>query len=131
MSNSLFLIGIIYGILVVTLPIIIFLWVKITIKALKMTSNEAKRLSLFFPACFVPIFLFFIMILNIGGWFNLYYVLLTANLALIPTFGGAVFYLQHLVDPRLKRDYGFTYEYFNRNAHGLRKSLDQFEEYKK
>ncbi|MHB1708666.1 MAG: hypothetical protein ACYCT2_04230 [Thermoplasmataceae archaeon] len=96
-----------------------------------MTSNEARRLSLFFPACFVPIFLFQIIILEIGSWLNLYYVLQMADWAIVLTVGGAAFYLQHLVNPRLKRDYGFTYEFFKKSGHGLWKSLDQFEEYKK
>jgi hypothetical protein len=131
MSNSLFLFGIVSEILAVALPIIIFLGIETTIKSLKMPTNEARKLSLFFPACFVPIFLFLIIILDLGSWFNLYYVLAMADWAIVLTGGGAAFYLQHLVNPRLKRDYGFTYEFFRKSGHGFWKSLDQFEEYKK
>lgn len=117
--------------LVIAIPILILLNMKMMKKSLKMTSSETKMFSLFHLASFVPIFLFLIIILDLGSWLNPYYVLLMAALAMVLSGGGAAFYLQHLVNPRLKRDYGFTYEYLNRNGHGLWKSLDQFEEYKK
>ena len=131
MSNIIFLYEISSEILVAALPVLIFLWVKWTIKSLKITSNEAKRLSLYFPVSFFPVFLFLIIILDLGGLLNLEYVLVMADATTPFIWGGAAFYLQHLVNPRLKRDYGFTYEYFKRNGHGIWKSLDQFEEYKK
>ena len=120
-----------FAILVILLPLLLFFSVKREIKSLKMTREEVRRLLLFFPVAFVPILLLMILILYLSSLLNLYYALIMVviDMGIIVFPASMSYYLAHVVDPRLKRDYGITLEYIRRQ--GYRKTLDQFEEYRK
>lgn len=120
-----------FAILVILLPLLLFFSIKREIRSLKMTRKEVRKLLLFFLFAFVPIFLIMILILYLSSLLNLYYALIMVviDMGIIVFPAGMSFYLAHVVDPRLKRDYGITLEYIRRQ--GLWKSLDQFEGYRK
>ena len=120
-----------FAILVILLPLLLFFSVKKEIKSLKMTREEVRRLLLFFPVAFVPILLLMILILYLSSLLNLYYALIMVviDMGIIVFPASMSYYLAHVVDPRLKRDYGITLEYIRRQ--GYRKTLDQFEEYRR
>jgi hypothetical protein len=122
--------GVIFAVLDILFPLLIYLLAEKDIKSLKMTVGEVKRMALFFLVSFVLLYVFIIIILGLSSILNLYNLLImvTLDFAII-LYAGLAVYLPHVVDPRLKRDYEITTHYIRRQ--GLWKSLDEFEEYKK
>ncbi len=114
----------------VLLTFFIFIYVKVGIKSLKMTANEARKMWLFFSISFVPLYVFLIILLYLLLALNLTDALMMSAVALtVLVFAGIGLYLPHVVDPRLKREYGITLEYIRKR--GIWDSLKKFEEYKK
>jgi len=121
---------IVWSITTVLLALFIFIYVKVGIKSLKMTANEARKMWLFFSISFVLIYAFLISLLYLLLALGLTDALMMSTVALtVLVFAGIGLYLPHVVDPRLKREYGITLEYIRKR--GIWDSLKKFEEYKK
>jgi len=121
---------IVWSITTILLTLFIFIYVKVGIKSLKMTANEARKMWLFFSISFVPIYAFLIILLYLLLALNLTDALMMSAVALtVLVFAGIGLYLPHVVDPRLKREYGITLEYIRKR--GIWDSLKKFEKYKK
>ncbi|QRF75501.1 hypothetical protein Thermo_01003 [Thermoplasmatales archaeon] len=121
---------IVWSITTILLALFIFIYVRVDIKSLKMTANEARKMWLFFSISFVPIYAFLISLLYLLLALRPTDALMMSAVALtVLVFAGIGLYLPHVVDPRLKREYGTTLEYIRKR--GIWDSLKKFEEYKK
>lgn len=121
---------IIIGILLVLLLLVLFFKIERGMKALKMTREEVERVSMFYLIIFIPVYAFIFIEAYINSALSLRNALIISLasmfMVLIIT---RFYYLPHVVDPRLKRDYGITMEYIRR--HGAWDSPEKFEEYRK
>ena len=116
---------IIIAILLILLLLVLFFMIEKGMRALKMTREEVKRVSMIYLIIFMPVYAFLLVEAYINsalGLRNSLIISLTSMfMALIIT---RFYYLPHVVDPRLKRDYGITLEYFQR--YGSKNSLEKY-----
>ena len=88
-------------------------------RALKMTMEEVKRVSRFYLIIFIPLYVFLITDIYINSALSLRNTLIISLLSMFMVLVITRFYyLPHVIDPRLKRDYGITLEYFQRYGSG-------------
>ena len=116
---------IIIAILLVLLLLVLFFKIEKGMRALKMTREEIKRVSRFYLIIFIPLYVFLVTQTYINSALSLRNTLIISLpsmfMVLVIT---RVYYLPHVIDPRLKRDYGITLEYFQRYGSG--NSLEKY-----
>ena len=116
---------IIIAILLVFLLLIFLFMIVKGMRALKMTREEVKRVSRFYLIIFIPLYVFLLTQTYINSALSLRNVLIISLpsmfMVLVIT---RFYYLPHVIDPRLKRDYGITLEYFQRYGSG--NSLEKY-----
>ena len=110
---------IIIAILSVLLLLVFLFMIVRGMRALKMTREEVKRVSRFYLIIFVPLYVFLLTDIYINSALSLRNTLIISLpsmfMVLVIT---RFYYLPHVVDPRLKREYGVTLEYFQRYGSG-------------
>ena len=110
---------IIVAILSVLLLLVFLFMIVRAMRALKMTMEEVKRVSRFYLIIFVPLYVFLLIEIYINSALSLRNTLIISLpsmfMVLVIT---RFYYLPHVVDPRLKREYGITLEYFQRYGSG-------------
>lgn len=110
---------IIIAILSVLLLLVFLFMIVRGMRALKMTREEVKIVSRFYLIIFVPLYVFLLTDIYINSALSLRNTLIISLpsmfMVLVIT---RFYYLPHVVDPRLKREYGVTLEYFQRYGSG-------------
>ena len=110
---------IIIAILSVLLLLVFLFMIVRGMRALKMTREEVKRVSRFYLIIFIPLYVFLLIEIYINSALSLRNTLIISLpsmfMVLVIT---RFYYLPHVVDPRLKREYGITLEYFQRYGSG-------------
>lgn len=110
---------IIVAILSVLLLLVFLFMIVRAMRALKMTMEEVKRVSRFYLIIFIPLYVFLITDIYINSALSLRNTLIISLLSMFMVLVITRFYyLPHVIDPRLKRDYGITLEYFQRYGSG-------------
>ena len=116
---------IIIAILLVFLLLIFLFMIVKGMRALKMTREEVKRVSRFYLIIFIPLYVFLLTQTYINSALSLRNIFIISLpsmfMVLVIT---RFYYLPHVIDPRLKRDYGITLEYFQRYGSG--NSLEKY-----
>ncbi len=112
-------------ILLVLLLLIFFFMIGKGMRSLKMTREEVKRVSRFYLIIFIPLYVFLLSEAYINSALSARNTLIISLpsmfMVLVIT---RFYYLPHVIDPRLKRDYGITLEYFQR--YGSKNPLEKY-----
>ena len=112
-------------ILLVLLLLIFFFMIGKGMRSLKMTREEVKRVSRFYLIIFIPLYVFLLSEAYINSALSARNTLIISLpsmfMVLVIT---RFYYLPHVIDQRLKRDYGITLEYFQR--YGSKNPLEKY-----
>jgi len=108
------------------LPVALFISARIDLKRLRVTREESRKIGLFFLIMFALVYLFLLIEAYLNSVLYLFNALIVEIiLLLIISFITLFYYEPHVINPRLKRDYGVTLDYIRMN--GTSKFLQQMD----
>ncbi|OWP55992.1 MAG: hypothetical protein B2I17_08405 [Thermoplasmatales archaeon B_DKE] len=99
------------------LPIALFISARIDLKRFRVTREESRKIGLFFLIMFALVYLFLLIEAYLNSVLYLFNALIVEIiLLLIISLITLVYYEPHVINPRLKRDYGVTLDYIRMNG---------------